>query len=641
MSEETGIRVCVRKRPIFAHEQKEREFDVITVPPSGGNGCHISIHDARMEADLIKMFMNHHTFKFDAVFSERCTDTDVYRATAQPLVLKASMGMQSTIMMYGQTGSGKTYTMTALQQRAFPDLFSNICPDTVLTVSFVELAGDKCHDMLNAGASTSLSSGHDGSMHPYPCVEIPVRNAKELSSVVDHANSLRATAATGVHDQSSRSHAICRIFVHTPDGTEGQLTLVDLAGTEHRIDSDEHNAERRKEGALINASLASLKECIRAIAQNNKFIPYRNNRLTQLMRGCFADVKRHSTVIIATVSPSSKDTEHSLNTLRHACIMDGQGTGQAAGSSHLIGGATVRENLGSVDVAALGRAKFEERKKNRNLGVVEEKPKAKPAPAHQSKQSSVVARQQLDRHGLASLPPSVKAELVRARDADNLRDNPLQRKRLLGGGGAGAYPGERIVKSKRPAEKPKKKTRRPDFAVDVPEEDLNTSREWVGLELPEHEDESPHYTPQYERVVNDPEPEPRREPAPRPNAIAPRPQEPSPARNDVEIHERLEDQKEHAVHLWHEFRSRGKGCRVWRKNDLRLISTHILPGLPQDVVPSALTWMSPDAALDELTEVVRKLDGGDAADSSSPQQPQPAPVSQDFKHQVFPPLHSP
>ena len=28
------------------------------------------------------------------------------------------------------------------------------------------------------------------------------------------------------------------------------------------------------------------------------------------------------TVIIATVSPSSKDTEHSLNTLKHACIMD-------------------------------------------------------------------------------------------------------------------------------------------------------------------------------------------------------------------------------------------------------------------------------------------------------------------------------
>jgi len=30
------------------------------------------------------------------------------------------------------------------------------------------------------------------------------------------------------------------------------------------------------------------------------------------------------TLVLATVSPAAKDTEHSLNTLRHACIMDGQ-----------------------------------------------------------------------------------------------------------------------------------------------------------------------------------------------------------------------------------------------------------------------------------------------------------------------------
>lgn len=47
----------------------------------------------------------------------------------------------------------------------------------------------------------------------------------------------------GVHDQSSRSHAILRIFVQRQDlrsngeEVEGTLTLVDLAGSEHRIDS--------------------------------------------------------------------------------------------------------------------------------------------------------------------------------------------------------------------------------------------------------------------------------------------------------------------------------------------------------------------------------------------------------------------
>ena len=153
-----------------------------------------------MEADLIKMYMSHHSFKFDAVFSEKCTD-DVYRCAALPLVMKAAMGLQSTIMMYGQTGSRKTYTMTALQRRAFPELFEHVSHDAVVTVSFVELAGDKCCDMLNAGAPTSLSTAHDGSIYPYPCVEVEVRSAAELAACVAHASSLRATAATGVHDR--------------------------------------------------------------------------------------------------------------------------------------------------------------------------------------------------------------------------------------------------------------------------------------------------------------------------------------------------------------------------------------------------------------------------------------------------------
>ena len=56
----------------------------------------------------------------------------------------------------------------------------------------------------------------------------------------------------GVHDQSSRSHAILRVYIQRhdmrsaevstmlgakPPVVEGVLTLVDLAGSEHRIDS--------------------------------------------------------------------------------------------------------------------------------------------------------------------------------------------------------------------------------------------------------------------------------------------------------------------------------------------------------------------------------------------------------------------
>lgn len=125
-------------------------------------------------------------------------------------------------------------------------------PPTV-TVSFMEIAGDSIGDLLNGFQPTQLRSSSDGiSVHPYPLTEPTVQNVDELMTIIQHGLNIRTTAATGVHDTSSRSHAILRIFIHRHDlvantansgygGSgnivEGTLTLVDLAGSEHRIDS--------------------------------------------------------------------------------------------------------------------------------------------------------------------------------------------------------------------------------------------------------------------------------------------------------------------------------------------------------------------------------------------------------------------
>ena len=183
----------------------------------------------------------------------------------------------------------------------------------------------------------------------------------------------RTSASTGVHDSSSRSHAILRIYIQRnldPSGEdssacvsrEGVLTLVDLAGSEHRIDSMHHSADRRKEGAGINASLMALKECIRArAAGQNASHQYRKSKLTMALKASFLFPSAR-TLIIATVSPASKDTEHSLNTLRHACIMDGQQDLESAGvpnttkeTRFVTGGTVEREECGEVDVTDVAR----------------------------------------------------------------------------------------------------------------------------------------------------------------------------------------------------------------------------------------------------------------------------------------------
>eukprot|EP01043_Picozoa_sp_COSAG02_P029979 COSAG02_NODE_1892_length_10483_cov_5.538424_4_plen_995_part_00 len=364
--EDRPIRVCVRKRPMFEWEwKKEREFDVIT-----GGADRVVIHDARMEADMRRMYMDHHEFDFDTVFDEKATNDDVYAGTAAGLVRLAAGGGQATVLMYGQTGSGKTYTMSSVYERAAADLFGMLAGELAdgtvqISMSFVELAGDKCRDMLNpnqdASREVKLCTGRNGEVHPVPVTEVPIHSPEALVTYIDHATSLRATSVTAVHDASSRSHAVCRVYINRVTGArqpeiEGTLTMVDLAGSEQKGDSMYHDAERRKEGAHINSSLMALKAVVRErVRGTDNSALYRNAKLTQLLKTSFC-IKEARTVVIATVSPSSKDTEHSLSTLRHACIMDGQGDGdERRWTSGGVPPNASRVRCGEVDVTALGR----------------------------------------------------------------------------------------------------------------------------------------------------------------------------------------------------------------------------------------------------------------------------------------------
>jgi kinesin family protein 2/24 len=321
-----------------------------------------------MKMDMRNRMMTHHEFNFDRVFDDDATNEQVYNETASKLVDLVLTGSFTTCLMYGQTGSGKTYTMSALYEHAATNLFLKIDQTKyAVSMSFVEIAGDRCNDLLNRFQDAPLLTAQDGLVWPYPIVELDVESAEDLIAFVRFGSGVRSTSATGVHDASSRSHAILRIYVRRKNDTqektgrdtrggststaasrrrwggngghrpselhhddvpvegmefEGVLSLVDLAGSEKNIDSMHHSAQRRKEGAQINASLMALKDCVRARASGkNRSHVYRKSKLTMALKGSFI-LPTAKTMIIATVSPSSKDTEHSLNTLRHACIMD-------------------------------------------------------------------------------------------------------------------------------------------------------------------------------------------------------------------------------------------------------------------------------------------------------------------------------
>ncbi|KAG4105208.1 kinesin-domain-containing protein [Neocallimastix lanati (nom. inval.)] len=316
------IRVCVRKRPLNKNELRRGESDITEL---AGKRT-LVINEQKTKVDLTR-YIERHAFTFDDVFDSNITNEDVYKRTAAPLVDYIFTGGKATCFAYGQTGSGKTYTMlnekNGLYVLAASDIFSmlnhpeyvNIIPH----VSFYEIYQGQLYDLLNA--RKKLFAREDGKQQvciagltEYECFSVD-----DLMKIFGHGNNVRSTGATGANADSSRSHAILQICLK--DKTKkmavfGKFSFIDLAGSERGADRGDADRQTRMEGSEINKSLLALKECIRALDQVSKHTPFRQSKLTQVLKDSF--IGNSKTCMIATVSPNSGSCEHTLNTLRYA-----------------------------------------------------------------------------------------------------------------------------------------------------------------------------------------------------------------------------------------------------------------------------------------------------------------------------------
>lgn len=97
----------------------------------------------------------------------------------------------------------------------------------------------------------------------------------------------------------------------------GKFSLIDLAGSERGADTKGSESVVRREGGEINKSLLALKECIRSMGMMKKHVPFRQSKLTLVLRDSFIG-KNAKTCMIATISPGLLSAENTLNTLRYA-----------------------------------------------------------------------------------------------------------------------------------------------------------------------------------------------------------------------------------------------------------------------------------------------------------------------------------
>ncbi|XP_063172512.1 kinesin-like protein KIF16B isoform X3 [Candoia aspera] len=161
-----------------------------------------------------------------------------------------------------------------------------------------------------------------------------VQNYSDVEELMEGGNINRTTAATGMNDVSSRSHAIftinftqAKFDTEMPCETVSKIHLVDLAGSE-RADATGATGVRLKEGGNINKSLVTLGNVISALADISQdasnplikkkqvFVPYRDSVLTWLLKDSLGGNSK--TIMIATISPADVNYGETLSTLRYA-----------------------------------------------------------------------------------------------------------------------------------------------------------------------------------------------------------------------------------------------------------------------------------------------------------------------------------
>ena len=304
MSEQSGVQVVVRLRPMSERELKGNTLPVVTASTEKKEVTVIKGSGARTLRS---------TFAFDDVFTSFSTQKEVFDQTLAPVIGDVLNGYESTVFAYGQTGTGKTHTMEGdlnvsedrgVIPRAAFDVFRRLRADDAyvefdVSASFLEIYNEELCDLLvdcdfedlasvkakskelrlvedQTGAGKKKGRG----VFVMGLTEERVQTPEDVLTLMARASERRRVGETKMNKQSSRSHCVFTMSVRSrrvlPDGSHmecaGKLHMVDLAGSEcaKSAGGGDLDQARERERKNINQSLLTLGRVITLLKSGGK-----------------------------------------------------------------------------------------------------------------------------------------------------------------------------------------------------------------------------------------------------------------------------------------------------------------------------------------------------------------------------------
>jgi len=349
-----NIRVFCRFRPLLPFELKKNFTECVKFPQEGS----VKIVD-----DKGKTL----TFEYDQVYTPK-TDQSQVSEDATEYIQSVMDGYNVSIFAYGQTGSGKTYTMEGPKEnpgvnlRALKHLFKIADERSPqfqykIKVSVFEIYNENINDLIigaeealgvkkkkkkgkddkkkKKGEKFKIRHLPDGSVEVVGLTKVQVTSDEDIIKLNTIAKKNRSASATDMNAHSSRSHMLLVVDVsgiNIPANIKyfGKLYLVDLAGSE-RVKKSGATGQALKEAQNINKSLSALGDVMQSLQKKDKFIPYRNSTLTDLMANALGGNAK--TIMFINCCPASAHAFETVSSLKFAKRVGKVELGQAKKNS--------------------------------------------------------------------------------------------------------------------------------------------------------------------------------------------------------------------------------------------------------------------------------------------------------------------
>ncbi|XP_060531879.1 LOW QUALITY PROTEIN: kinesin-like protein CG14535 [Cylas formicarius] len=268
-------------------------------------------------------------FAFDAIFSQDDSQTEVCSSALTDVIHAVINGTDGCLFCFGHAGLGKSYTMLGTPDSAntlgvipcaISWLFKGINEQKQKTgarfsvrVSAVEVSGptNQLRDLLAGYSNDSEQSPglylRDDPLfgNQPPHCELRVPTAEKAAHYLDAAVENRAPA-------NRDSHLLFTLHVYQYSvagkggvaGGRSRLHLIDLG-----------NSERGK--ASGGMPLSGVGNILLAIFNGQKHLPYKEHKLTHLLKDCLSSLTCHAAMIVH-VSPFAQNYAETLTTVQLA-----------------------------------------------------------------------------------------------------------------------------------------------------------------------------------------------------------------------------------------------------------------------------------------------------------------------------------